>query len=389
MKSIIKTLTLILVLALSFSFIACDENEDANTDNYTGYAFEYEIETDDDDNEYVLITGLFVADGTATAVANGDYSPVHLEIGKDNKISVPVYEKDDNGEDKETYENDALKTVELVLGEGEAKNCTYFEIADDAFANQLMLHSITVYDSVKKVGVASFAGCANLEKVTLPYIGNEIGAVNASKVFANIFGTAEAANCTSTAVNYNESGTATYYVPNALKEIVIAYTAESVEIPAYAFYGLTGIEKITVSGNVTKVGKNAFANCSKVYSVSVPASVTEIGKSAFSGCTALASFDFASLTALENIQQEAFKGCTSLGYGKNTVVTMPESLTTLGAKVFYGCTTIKSVDLKNVATIGEAAFYGCTSLKSATYLATANVGLYAFEDCHEDFVANK
>ena len=99
MKSIIKTLTLILVLALSFSFIACDENEDANTDNYTGYAFEYEIETDDDDNEYVLITGLFVADGTATAVANGDYSPVHLEIGKDNKISVPVYEKDDNGEE--------------------------------------------------------------------------------------------------------------------------------------------------------------------------------------------------------------------------------------------------------------------------------------------------
>ena len=89
------------------------------------------------------------------------------------------------------------------------------------------------------------------------------------------------------------------------------------------------------------------------------------------------------------IKQEAFKGCTSLGYGKNTVVTMPESLTTLGAKVFYGCTTIKSVDLKNVATIGEAAFYGCTSLKSATYLATANVGLYAFEDCHEDFVANK
>lgn len=379
MKSILKVITLILVLSLSFSFVACNDEEE--TETYTGYAFEYEIETDDDDNEYVLITGLFVADGTATDVANDDYVPVDLEIGKDNKISVPVYETDENGEEKETYDNSALKTEEIVLGQGKAENCTYFKIADDAFANQLILRSVTVYDCVKRIGVACFAGCANIEKVTVPYIGNEIGAVNAKKVFANIFGTAEAANCTSTSVNYNESGTATYYIPDALKEIVVAYSAdETVEIPQYAFYGLSGIETITVSGNVVKVGKSAFANCTSAYKITVPATVTDIGKSAFSGCTALSSFDFASLTALVEIQQEAFKGCTALGYGKNTVVTMPESLTTIGAKAFYGCTTIKEVDLSNVTTVGDACFYGCSSLHTVSYLADTSFGLYVFED---------
>ena len=384
MKLFTKLLTLMLVLALSFSFVACNNDDDGvDTSDYTGWAFEYEEKTDDDNNEYYLITGLFVADGDATAVASGLHNGIDLTVGANGEITVPVYEKDENGEDKPTYTDGKLNTTTVKLDEAH----TYFEIADDAFANQLIINSAVIDKSVTKIGVASFAGCANLESITLPFIGNEIGAVNASKVFANIFGSAEAANCTAVTANYNESGTATFYVPNALTSITVNFEGENAEVPAYAFYGLNSITSIAINGNVTKINRNAFTNCTDLISVTLPATVTEIGRSAFSACTSMLAFDFAKLTALTTIGQEAFSGCIGLGYGKNTVITMGDAVASLGDKAFYGCTSIKAIDLKNVESIGYACFFNCSELKSVTHSAT-EVGAYAFENCHDDLAIN-
>lgn len=380
MKSITKLLTLILVLALSFSFVACNnEDKGEDTSGYTGYAFEYEEKTDDDDKDYYLITGLFVADGDATAVASGLHDGIDLKIGENGEITVPVYEKDKNGEDKPTYTNGKLNTTTIKLDDAH----TYFEIADDAFANQLIINSVVVDKCVTRIGVASFAGCANIESITLPYVGNKADGVNASKTFANIFGSTEAANCTSITANYNESSTATYYIPNALKTITINYEGENVAIPAYAFYGVNGVTKIQINGKVTKVSKNAFTNCTALISAELPATVTEIGRSAFAGCTSMRAFDFTKFGSLTTIGQEAFSGCINLGYGKDTVITMGDAVATLGDKAFYGCTNIKAVDLKNVASIGYACFFNCSELKSVNHSAST-VGEYAFENCHDD-----
>lgn len=408
MKSIIKLLTLILAFAMTLSLVACNgEDDQSSTANCTGWAFEYDVKTrevEEGDNtvkeKYVLITGIFVADGTATALANGTLTELEtLVIGENGKITVPVYVSENS--DEVVYENNALKTTELTLGVGAAEGCKHFEIADDAFANQLIVKEAIVHSSVKVIGSASFAGCANLEKITLPHIGSEKDSVNAKKAFANIFGSAEAANCTSTSVNYNESGTATYFVPNALKEVVINYaeeketvdnveTVKSVAIPAYAFNGLTTIEKITVTGNVTKVGKNAFENCSGALEINLPATVTEIGQKAFNGCSSLMVFDLSNFSALTTVYQQAFAGCTSLGYGKKTV-NLPASLTYLGEKAFYGCTGITSINLANLEEISAYCFYGCSSLATVTSNKKASevtLGEYAFEKCAEGIKYN-
>ena len=66
----------------------------------------------------------------------------------------------------------------------------------------------------------------------------------------------------------------------------------------------------------------------------------------------------------------AFSDCLDLAS-----VTLPSTVTSVGAGAFYGCTKLESVDLPRVTAIGEYAFYGCSALASATLPADAPVAI--------------
>ena len=61
---------------------------------------------------------------------------------------------------------------------------------------------------------------------------------------------------------------------------------------------------------VTKIGSNAFENCSRLSSVEMPAYTTEIGGNAFAGCTNLESAVIGRYVT--GIGTDAFSGCSSL-----------------------------------------------------------------------------
>ncbi len=372
-----KLLAIALALSCVFAITACNNDEETELDTTkSGVALEWETDETDDGN-YIVVTGLFVSDAEKYSLTKDTYKTVDLKIGVDGKIVTPVYDEDD----KPVYNEDGtLKTEEIALGE----EYDGFKIADAAFANQLIIGSVTLASNVVEIGSAAFAGCANVAEMTLPFVGEKAqGAVNAKKVFAYLFGSTEAANCTSVTCNYNLSGSATYYIPTALKKITVAYAAGSV-LPEYAFNGVTTLEEIVITG-ITSVGNSAFAGATGVTKISLPAEVTEIGKSAFSGCSNLINFVFPA--ELTTVYQEAFKDCVRLGYGKNTVVTLSK-VTDIYEKAFYGCTAISAIDLPAVEYVGAAAFYNCSALKSATYSSSAVVGNDAFGNCHEDFSIN-
>ena len=93
---------------------------------------------------------------------------------------------------------------------------------------------------------------------------------------------------------------------------------------------------IKFNGDVTKVGIQAFYyKCKTLTSITIPNSVTSIGAEAFRECSALES------------------------------ITIPNSVTSIGERAFYGCKALTSITIPNsVTSIGNDAFGCCKALES-------------------------
>jgi hypothetical protein len=117
--------------------------------------------------------------------------------------------------------------------------------------------------------------------------------------------------------------------------------------------------------------------------VTIPNSVSSIGPAAFSGCTSLATVTIPN--SVSSIGSNAFYGCTSLatitvvvGDGSDPVAksTIPNSVSSIGNRAFYNCSKLTNITIPNsVSSIGSDAFYGCTRL-GTVYLPTLFANTY-------------
>ena len=110
--------------------------------------------------------------------------------------------------------------------------------------------------------------------------------------------------------------------------------------------------------------------------MTIPNSVTTIGASAFNYCRGLSSVTIPN--SVTTIGDEAFEWCSGL-----TSVTIPNSVTTIGAFAFCGCSGLNSVTIPNsVTTIGGGAFQNCYGLKSIIIgNSVTTIGDVAFYNC--------
>ena len=269
-------------------------------------------------------------------------------------------------------------------------------IGESAFRGCRGLTELTLPSSVTSIGESAFSGCSGLTELTLPNSVTSIG----NYAFSDCSGLEKITvdrgnkrydswgNCNSII----ETGTNTLIV--GCKNSVIPNSVTS--IGDCAFYGCTGLTKLTLPNSVTSIGDGAFSGCSGLTELTLPNSVTSIGDCAFYGCTGLTELilpnsvssigdiAFTYCSGLEKITVESGNSCYDSRDNCNSIIdtefntlivgcknsVIPNSVTSIGYYAFYGCSGLTELTLPDsVASIGDGAFICCSDLSKITSLA--------------------
>lgn len=287
------------------------------------------------------------------------------------------------------YVDDGRTSTVLDIG-AEAGTKVVGRIKANAFSGNEKLTEVIVPVTVEKIDQGAFSKMEKLEKLVLPFIGANANsdayynqsasapdkAVDEERILAYVFGKESYTMGTPVTCNWNDSSSDTYYLPATFSEVKIA-PADEYDIPMYAFYGNTLLNKVEFDAEkVTGIGDYAFTNCVFLSDIKVTKKVEFIGQYAFKGCDSLKKFgidggfsfeDVSAASALTEIKEGAFIGT------KMTTFTVPASVTTIGAKCFASTSdTAKDSLLQTVTvdclveTIPASAFYYCDKLTAVT-----------------------
>ena len=140
-----------------------------------------------------------------------------------------------------------------------------------------LLTSITIPNSVTKIGEAAFINCSSLTSITIPNSVTSIG--------VNAFSSTGIFNDTS---NWENN---VLYIDNWMIRGVGAFTIkENTRLIADdACSGNSALTSVTIPNSVTNIGKWAFIYCDRLTSITIGNGVTNIGNGAFYNCSSLAS----------------------------------------------------------------------------------------------------
>ena len=241
------------------------------------------------------------------------------------------------------------------------------------FEGRTNIRSVTIPNSVTKIGARAFSKCTNLSSVNLPDNIQSIG----GSAFSG---------CTSL-----ES----IYIPKSLTDCGwdifedcdklndITFEEGITKIPFNLFQGCTGLTEIIIPDTVTWIGGSAFSDCCNLVSVIIPDSVIEMESSVFSDCTKLSNVVMSN--DVQRIESYTFSGCTSL-----ESIYIPKSLTDCGWGIFQDCDNLNNVTFEEgITKIPDYLFQECTGLTEITIPDTVTqIGYSAFDECTNLKVVN-
>ncbi len=289
------------------------------------------------------------------------------------------------------YGPDGAVTIPSTIGDYSVTT-----IGEDAFLDAIGVTNVTLPASVTTIGIGAFSD-SGLTSVVL--------SGNVTNIAAEAF-----ANCASLtnailADGLNSLGPSAFSNCTALTNITIPSSVTS--IGPFAFSACTSLTNATIANGVVSIGDAAFMGCTRLASALIPGSVANIGEDAFADCRHLTGITVESTnstySSLDGVLYDKSattliqapgglggsfaipSGVASVGVGAFSQsglasVTIPGTVTSIGANAFYGCFNLTNVTIMNgVATIGAGAFLNCGFLSSVTIPASVtSIGENAF-----------
>ena len=300
-------------------------------------------------------------------------------------------------------------------------------IGDSTFSGCTSLAEIVIPDSVTSIGGFAFSGCTSLSKVDLPktlttievgtfrdctslkeiVIPDSVTEIRSNWGYANENCDGAFSGCTSLSKvklskNLTKIEGDTFSGCTSLTEITIPDSVTEIRcnLGLGAFSGCTSLSKVDLPKNLTMIDEYTFSGCTSLAEIDIPDSVTSIGRFAFSNCTSLESITIGS--GVESLGDEWIASCRRLANitvspdnktyssvdgvlfnkdksellaypigNKRSSYTIPDGVTKIDQKAFYGCRYIESLTIPvSVAEIEASALGNCYDIRTINYLGT-------------------
>lgn len=276
-------------------------------------------------------------------------------------------------------------------------------IEESAFQNCIEISGkLEIPDSVTKIGVAAFRGCRKINELI---IGDGLNRIN-----DYTFEGCSAISSLSIGNSVKNIGKYAFTNCHSVGTLTIPSSVTSVD---YMGFASCGLNSVTLSEGLVKIGESAFAVNQELKSIQIPASVEDIGLRVFDACLNLEEitvadnslyysndengvlFDKDKTTLVQYpignkktyysvpdtvnaIGFSAFYNATNL-----TDIVMADSVVSLGQGVFQSCVNLTNINLsKKLKAIPNSAFYSCVNLKRIVlHDGITEIGESAFANC--------
>ena len=222
------------------------------------------------------------------------------------------------------------------------------KIGKSAFIKNKTVESVVIPDSVTEIVDFAFNGCKNLKNVTFGKGLKLIG----------------------------------QYVFKACENLQEAILPDGLSLLwAGAFKDCSSLAKVKLGNCLQQVVWDTFKGCRSLKSVEIPDSVSEIQCSAFAKCNNLTEIVVSKnhktyKTVDGNIYTKDGKTLVRCAGAKKSV-TIPSTVTAIGAEAFCGCECLTSITIPySVTHIGSHAFTDCINLSGVKFICTSGWQLF-------------